>query len=217
MTIVLTGKQFHEKYKDKVFIKLTNEKEIHNGFRFQTGLNQDVIPFNPKGDCRPGGFYFTEVEKLPMWLNYTGEAMIYSRLVNLPDDAKVCEQTDKFKANIIVLGHIKKITGMHIWKDEKYCLEAVKKNPYTLEYIIEQTDKICLEAVKQNGEVLIEVNKQTPEICLAAVQQSGWALKFVKEKTQEICLAALKQTSSAFRFVDKQTRKMYLEARKQNK
>ncbi len=32
MNKVLTGKQFHDKYKDKVFVKLTNQSEIHNNF-----------------------------------------------------------------------------------------------------------------------------------------------------------------------------------------
>lgn len=30
------------------------------------------------------------------------------------------------------------------------CMDAVKQEPYTLNYIKNQTDEICVEAVKQN-------------------------------------------------------------------
>ena len=40
------------------------------------------------------------------------------------------------------------------WSDTKYCLEAVKQNGYSLQYIKEQTENICLEAVKVNGKSL---------------------------------------------------------------
>lgn len=55
------------------------------------------------------------------------------------------------------------------WYDEDYCLEAVKKNGWALQY----------------------VNSQTPEICLEAIKQNGWALRYVKEQNIETILAAL--------------------------
>lgn len=38
---------------DKLY-KLTNETEIHNGFKYQDGLNIDTETFNPFGECSKG-------------------------------------------------------------------------------------------------------------------------------------------------------------------
>jgi hypothetical protein len=57
---VLPGKEFNKLNKGKQLIKLTNIEENHNGFQFNTGLNIDTVPFNPSGDCKPGGIYFCE-------------------------------------------------------------------------------------------------------------------------------------------------------------
>ena len=48
-----------------------------------------------------------------------------------------------------------------VWYDEKYCLEAVKQNGYTLQYVKEQSEAVCLEAVKQNGDALRYVHRNT--------------------------------------------------------
>ncbi len=165
MTKVLTGKQFHEKYKDKVFVKLTNKDEIHNRFQFKTGLNIDTIPFNPKGECQPGGLYFTDKQKLAIWLNYADEDMYYVREVSLPDDAYVYEESDKFKANKMILSEKEMIGEMSIWKDKEYCLGACKLYGGALRFVDEQTPCIILEAVKQNAFVLDNVKQQTKEIC----------------------------------------------------
>ena len=91
------------------------------------------------------------------------------------------------------------------WNDSEYCLEAVKRDGYALEYVKEQTSEMCLEAVKRDGLTLKFVKEQTPEICLEAVKQNGYALRFVKEQTPEICLEAIKQYGLAFEWVKEQT------------
>ena len=72
------------------------------------------------------------------------------------------------------------------WYDEKHCLEAVKQNGYTLQYVKEQTEEICLEAVKQNGYVLQYVKEQTEEICLEAIKQNSGALQYVDKRVFEV-------------------------------
>ena len=36
----------------------------HNGMVYKEGLNTDILPFNPKGDCAPGGIYFSREDIL---------------------------------------------------------------------------------------------------------------------------------------------------------
>ena len=36
----------------------------HNGLVYREGYNEDPLPFNPSGDCEPGGIYFTSTNIL---------------------------------------------------------------------------------------------------------------------------------------------------------
>ena len=214
---VLTGKQFNSFYHNQIFVKLTNQSENHHGCHFQTGLNTDPMPFDPQGNCKPGGIYFCLMEKIPMWLNYSLLPMIYCRLVTIPDNAQVWVENDKFKADQIILGERQEIGDLTIWEDSEYCLRAVKTNMYALEYVKQQTPDICLEAVKKQGSALQFIKNPTMEINLAAVGQNGWALKYVKDQTPEICIVAVQKDGMALQFVEQQTPEICLVAVRQNR
>ena len=64
----------------------------------------------------------------------------------------------------------KRIAEFELWSDEKYCMEAVKRDGDVLQYVKEQSEAICMEAVKQNGYALQYVNKK--EILLKIIEMS---------------------------------------------
>ena len=101
--ITLSGSEFNRIYKDTIFLKLTNETENHNGFQFMDGLNIDSVSFDPTGECKPGGIYFTKECEAWRWLNYNSKVMIYMRIVTIPNDANVYIEDMKFKADKIIL------------------------------------------------------------------------------------------------------------------
>ena len=211
---VLTGREFNEKYVDKKFVKLTNKEEKHNGYEFKSGLNVDTKQFYPYGECQPGGIYFCDWERLPIWLNYNGNRMCYMRLVTIPDDAQVYKEEDKFKADKLILGERQEISELEIWNDREYCAAAVELNGHILKYL--QTEEICMAAVKRNGYELQDVRNQTEEICMEAVRQNGLALEYVFDQTEEICLEAVKRNGMALKYVKNQTEEICLEAVRQN-
>ena len=92
------------------------------------------------------------------------------------------------------------------WNDPKYCLEAVKRDGYSLAYVKEQTPEICLEAVKENGYSLKFVKEQTPEICLVAVKENGHALTYVKDQTPLIIHSLKKYNISIYSLFKKKNR-----------
>jgi hypothetical protein len=91
------------------FYKITNESENHRGMKYKTGLNVDILPFNPSGDCEPGGIYFAREDILAFL--YYGH---WIRKVTLPEDAQIYEnigEQKKWKADKIILGKPKRITA----------------------------------------------------------------------------------------------------------
>ena len=214
---VLSGKDFNRQYQGTKFVKLTNHRENHNGYQFQTGLNADSIPLNPQRGCQPGGIYFCEISKLILWLNYSLEVgtMVYVRSVTIPDDAQVYIEYNKFKADRMILSDRQQIVDLEEWEDQQYCLEAVRQNHRALNYVKQQTAELCLEAVKQNGYALFSIKEQTMEVCLEAVKQHGCVLRYVKNQTPELCLEAVKQNGFAIEYVKQQTAELCLEAVKQ--
>ena len=68
------------------------------------------------------------------------------------------------------------------WTDEKYCIKAVEKNGYALQYVKEQSEAICIKAVENDGDALRYVKEQSEAICIKAVEKNGYALRYVKSK-----------------------------------
>lgn len=102
---VLSGKDFKTKYnvENKFFMRYMNDNMTHYGFVYKEGLNEDTVPFNPTGNCNPGGLYFTTAEHIRNHLEFKGG---HIRLVEIPDDAKVYvfPLSNKWKADKIIIG-----------------------------------------------------------------------------------------------------------------
>ena len=157
---LFSGHAFNRIYKDQILVKLTNSLENHNGYRFKTGLNIDSIPFNPDGECQPGGIYFCQLEDLHLWLNYSDSPIVFVRFVTIPDDALIYTEKNKFKADRLILGNRMKIGDLKVWKDLEYCLAAVKHNGLALRFVKQQTQEICMAAVFNDHRALPFVNKK---------------------------------------------------------
>jgi hypothetical protein len=225
MAKVLSGSEFNKQYPSTLFVKLTNETEIHNGFQFKTGLNIDVNKFNPIGECKFGGIYFCEIDKARLWFRYGYTICVNCRDVQIPDDAQVYIEYDKFKADKLILS-----SKTEIWshnklcqtivaqeeeslqkvklQTEEICLIAVKRNPNEFLYIIDQTYNICKTVVNRNGLILKSIRNKTDEICKLALMQNGFALQYVEKQTYELCRIAVEQNGLALRYVETQTEEL---------
>ena len=89
------------------FYKILNEEETHHGLKYHDGLNVDPLPFNPSGDCKPGGIYFTR-EDILAFLDYGP----WIRKVTIPQGEPVYENPGspkKWKAKRVILGPRRRI------------------------------------------------------------------------------------------------------------
>lgn len=95
--------------RDMPFYKILNEREVHNGVHYKTGLNVDILRFDPQGSCAPGGLYFA-CEDILNFLTYGP----WIREVILPEDAHVYLNPGipvKWKADKIILGERREVTA----------------------------------------------------------------------------------------------------------
>ena len=228
-----SGKEFNEYHNQRgtKFYKFLNNDLKHYGFEYGLGLNTDTKPFNPNGDCLGGGLYFCEESKCH---NHYGSYGTKIALIEIPDDARVYIEHNKFKSDRLFIKEILDFAtiGDSFWiniipndcsvlqyvknQTDDICRLAIQENGYALYYVREQTEELCILSVQQNGNVLYFVKEQTNEICIQAVQQNGIALQFVKEQTNDICIMAVQQNGLALQFVENQTDEICILAVQQN-
>jgi len=90
------------------FYKILNEEETHHGLKYHDGLNVDPLPFNPSGDCEPGGIYFAR-EDILAFLNSDS---VWIRKVTVPEGEPIYENPGspkKWKAKRVILGPRRRI------------------------------------------------------------------------------------------------------------
>jgi len=144
------------------YYKILNEEECHYGLQYKFGLNIDPIKFNPSGDCRPGGIYFSK-EDILYFIDYGP----WIRKVTLPEDAQIYENPSKpkkWKADKIILGKKEKISAKVIKRlideginpkiDDSFPLRWAAKKGYTeiVKLLIPVSDpKICDSEALRNA------------------------------------------------------------------
>jgi hypothetical protein len=152
----------------------------HFGFVYKEGLNVDHVPFDPSGECKPGGLYFTTLEQVPYWHSWHWPLIAD---VTLPDDARVYAEPSgtKWKADRLVLSNIRPLSEFFHHLDEATACEMLALSGGMLRYTpYFQTEAMCLAAVRHCGYALQYVDQQTEAVCRAAVAQNRDACMFVK-------------------------------------
>ena len=99
------------------FWKLLNKAENHHDLQFHTGRVDDPLPWNPHGDCEPGGIYFTDTKNI---FNFLGFGH-WLRSVEIPEDAQFCENQGpppkKWKASSVILGERRNIWDVEVIRE----------------------------------------------------------------------------------------------------
>ena len=241
---VLTGDEFNTLFPilSTNLIKLTNDEENHNGFQFVTGINEDTVEFNPEGECKKGGIYFTDIDDFIYWIGYRYR-LKYCRKLKLLPDSKVYIETFGFKADKIILDERVEIKDMGVWEDEAYCskvvgiyepallyiknkckkfqLESVSKFRTAIRYIDNPDEEIQLAAVKSDGKAIKYIYKNNKNninenIKIAAVEQNGRAIKYIENPDKNIQLAAVKQNGFSIKYINLPSKEIELAAIRQN-
>lgn len=207
---VLTELKIEEQ--DRLY-KAINNGIIPHRHSYKNGLNIDQRPFTEdtiyivkKEDSEykyqhrnSGGFYFTDLNNLGYWIDDTKGKKKYIVEVEVPncDETSVYIGLKSFKASKLII-HIdtpnKKwdISKFPFWKNETFCIQAVKQNGLLLRFMITKNPEIIENAILENGMALEFVNEEIidrsirtefmDKIRILATKHSAEAIKFVKNK-----------------------------------
>lgn len=90
------------------YYKIINNSKNHRGMIYKLGLNEDILPFNPKNRCSAGGLYFTNKDYICNYFYY-GNLLCE---INLCEDSKIWYEGDKAKTDKFIIVKIHNLKNM---------------------------------------------------------------------------------------------------------
>lgn len=139
----LSGYEFNQIYKGVNMYKFFYRNLAHRDFIYTLGLNVDTEPFNPTGECLPGGLYFCQESDCYKYFTTYDQKV---GIIEIPNDAQVYIEKNKFKADRLI---IKNIIDFNDMSDE-FWTKIIPKNGYALMYVKHQTPELCMMAINQD-------------------------------------------------------------------
>lgn len=150
------------------YYKIVN-LEGHHDLVYHEGLNIDPKPFNPSGDCDPGGIYFARKDILA-FINYGTELYEVEPVGDVYENPSEDGEPKKWKAHSVILKHIGKIldlnslkmlfeqgANIHACNDSALRIAALHGRLDVVKYLVEQGsdihawDDIALRLAASNG------------------------------------------------------------------
>lgn len=228
-----TVDELYEVYPNTKFFRLTNKEELHNGFQYKTGLNEDTEPFNPTSRCSRGGLYFYAEHQVHTYNRHVTNPH-YIREVTFDglNGVQIYDEGDKLKANKFNLGERELfVDALKLIKHTPDNVrELLNLNPQSIKYINDtyyltyENIIACVTNKTIAGLQYVPTDMRTMSICLSAVLNNGLSLEFVPDEvyTYDMCKIACKSNGLALEFVkqnlfnDEQLNELYLVAVKNN-
>lgn len=181
------GYEFNKLIGNKTLYRFTYTDEVHNFLHYADGLNIDFLEFYPHGSCEKGGMYFIDETVLDEYLTPVEYKLSFGiwkwiREVEIPDDARVYVDNQKYKTDRFILKPRCSISDFR-FKDSIINIINFEKYPTALYFVENQNYEMCKIAVSSNPLSIIFVKDQTIELCELAVSKNPKAISFVKKQT----------------------------------
>jgi len=182
----------------------------HHGMIYKEGYNEDILPFNPSGSCKPGGLYFSREDIFAFC--YCGEDVYEVEPIG-----EIYEEEGspkKFKAHALNLKYFGKINDMKVVKylvengadihaDEDYALRwsALNGHLEVVKYLVEigadiyARDNYALKYSAINGHLDIvkylvengaDIHVDNCPLRLSAENYHYKVMKYLKEQINKI-------------------------------
>ena len=82
--------------------KVMNQEENHYGLQYRTGVNRDILPFNPSGSCKAGGIYYADENHI---CEFLGMGCWVREVTLLPESRVYADPNgNKYKTDVMSMG-----------------------------------------------------------------------------------------------------------------
>ncbi len=203
--------------KNERYFKLTNKDEKHFGMQYATGLNVDVLSFNPSGECNSGGLYFFSESQLinyKMFINFDPHWIREVTFEDL-DDEPIYVEKNKYKTHRFILGEKHRINTRgdmltYVRFDDNYIANKTIKNATThchLGYIPKKylTQELCLSMIAHSRYTFVFVPDEfkTYDMCKFVMEDCPHLFVHVPDrfKTYDMCMFVVKKFGYALKYV----------------
>lgn len=170
-----------EDLEGKVFLKFTKKDEVHKGFKWHTGLNEDPIPFRRGDHCGPGGLYFCELHCAHIWASTEScwVRRVYPQLD--PAGKEVTYHTQKWKAHRVLADEAQSLSDYRTWEwlmgldssSEKYLHHVLHVHATTEG---KESGRLRASVLKELGGLSATLKYLEEELLWTAGQCSSFAL-----------------------------------------
>ncbi len=149
------------------YYRLTNEIELHRGMQYKTGINTDILPFNPSGECSAGGLYFLS------------EAQLVQCCVQVVEFYWIREVTfDDPEEDIYV--------EKYSYKTHRFTLsDRIYVTYDTIGQYIRVSDNYIRNKISDMNFEWIKMEMRTIEICKIFVEKDKSMIKYVPEHLRQ--------------------------------
>ncbi len=213
----ITGEHLNVILEGMPLLKFMNDDDKHFGMKYETGYNLDILPFNGKKSCQPGGIYVTTLLDHNEYIKNYGS---WARRVFVQPNALVYIENCKIKCDEVILG--KRVPKKELISEliiecghnGKHLIlaEIIKKTPNNIQFIEQKyrTLEMMMCAIEQDPLTLqfIEQKYRTLEMMMCAIEQDPLTLQFIEQKyrTLEMMMCAIEQDPLTIQFIEQEYR-----------
>ncbi len=226
----ITGEHLNVILEGMPLLKFMNDDDKHFGMKYETGYNLDILPFNGKKSCQPGGIYVTTLLDHNEYIKNYGS---WARRVFVQPNALVYIENCKIKCDEVILG--KRVPKKELISEliiecghnGKHLIlaEIIKKTPNNIQFIEQKyrTLEMMMCAIEQDPLTIqfIEQEYRTHEMIINAIKNDPCVLSLIEQeyRTEEMMLSAIKEFPDALSLIAQnyRTPEMIMIALKQNR
>lgn len=208
----MSGQQLNQLLDGMPLVKFMCTNDKHYEMQYVTGRNLDILPFNGKGRCSPGGIYVTTIGT---WMEHYSDYGNYARRVRIDPDALVYIEDKQLKCDEVVLEErflkddlLKILFTEYIQylRDkksteivDKFINEMIDSNPFVVKFIRQDfltPDKNSeIDSLYFNTSKFIDSKLLTPQIMIRAVKANCNFIRCIQNehRTPELVRAFVAQ------------------------
>ena len=199
---LVSGSSFKDFYEGVEFYKIVSQDDTHKTIKLKDGLNEISLTQYATGYIN-GGINFCDWDNFFPTLKISYNAK-YIRRIGIIDDSQVFIDNKEYVTDKVMLGEKILIEDLKEWDDKEFCEKALKSDFKNVKYIrnIElMSGSKFLEFVKKDPYCIEHIKNQTEEMQLLAVNHSGYLLRHCANPSLNVIMIGIKKAPYSIKYL----------------